>query len=151
MWKTCVHFSFSFIFFNWTIIALQVLLLSAIQQCESVINICVCVCVCVCISSLLSLPSPQPIPLVFTELWAGLPVLYSSYLFFKFLFILYIFGCAGSSLLHGLFCSCGESYSLAAVRGLLTVVFLPLWSMGSRVCKLKQLQHVYSVVMAPRL
>ena len=49
---------------------------------------------------------------------------------FFFKITLFIFGCAGSLLLHGLFPSC-SGYSLAAVHGLLTTI-VSLWSTGSR-------------------
>ena len=57
------------------------------------------------------------------------------YIFSKKIIILFIFGCAGSLLLHGLFSSCVDffpvmesgGYSLIAMRGLLL-----LWSTGSR-------------------
>ena len=43
--------------------------------------------------------------------------------FFPFNFYLFIFGCAGSPLLCGLFSSCrGRDYSLVTVHGLLIVV-----------------------------
>ena len=68
------------------------------------------------------------------------------------LFSKFIFGCSRSSLVHGLFSSCGE-------RGLLSSCGvwashcggLSLQSMGSRVHGLHYLQHVGSVVAASGL
>ena len=50
-------------------------------------------------------------------------------------FIYLLFGCPGSSLLHGLFCSCGGGDTLVAVHGLLIavaflVVACGLWGAG---------------------
>ena len=61
--------------------------------------------------------------------------------------LLFTFGCAGSSLLHGPFSSCGkQSYSLGAVHGLLIAVASLLVGTGSRLmgfnsCSSRALEH----------
>ena len=76
-----------------------------------------------------------------------------TFLFFKNIIYLFIFGCAGSLFLHGLFSSGG-------VKGLLSSWsawgFLLWWlllrrSTSSRVHGLQELQHVGSVAVVPRL
>ena len=62
----------------------NIVLISAIQQCESAISMCVCVCVCVCVCMYplpLEPPSHTPSSHCFRERWVELPVLYSSFPF----------------------------------------------------------------------
>ena len=71
----------------------------------------------------------------------SLPTASPGKLFFKF-----IFGYAGSSLLHGLFCSCSKQGLLSSwgARGLSLRWLLLFWSMGSRA-------HVSSADVTPGL
>ena len=62
----------------------------------------------------------------------------------------FIFGCAGSSLLHWLFYSCGQLGLLSSCNAL-SLLLLLLWNMGSRGCWLLQLLHVGSEVATFRL
>ena len=64
------------------------------------------------------------------------------YIHFIYLFIFKFLAVLG---LH-----CSASFSLVVVCGLLIGV-VSLWSMGSRMCRLRELQHVGSAVAAPGL
>ena len=66
--------------------------------------------------------------------------------------ILFIFGHVGSSLLHGLFSSCGKwGLPLVAVHELLTEVVSLVVEHGLWGSRLQYLQHVGSAVVVPRL
>ena len=77
----------------------------------------------------------------------------SLFLFYFFGIILFIFGSAGSSLLHGLFLQLwqvGDTLQLWCAGFSLRWLLL-LQSMGSRVRRLHQLYHMGSVVATPGL
>ena len=64
---------------------------------------------------------------------------------------LFVFGCSGSSLLCTAFSSCGElGLLIATVRRPLTVVASPAEEHGLQACRLQQLRHAGSVVVARR-
>ena len=66
---------------------------------------------------------------------------------------LFIYGCAGSLLLHQLLSSCSEQGPLSSCEymGFSLQRHLLLWSSGTRVSRLQYLLHVGSVVVAPGL
>jgi len=59
--------------------------------------------------------------------------------------------CAGSSLLHGLFSSCGDGMLLSSCRVRASRWLLLLQSIGSRALRLQWLQHSGSIVEVPKL
>ena len=67
--------------------------------------------------------------------------------FFAFLFIHFIFDCAGSSLLLRLFSSCDKPPEAT----LHSSVGFSLWRIGSRAPELPYLQHVGAVVAASKV
>ena len=75
------------------------------------------------------------------------------YILFLYNFIyLFIFSCAGSLLLHRLFCSCDEhGLYFIAVCGLLIAVISHVSDHGYQACRLQQLWHIGSVVADSRL
>ena len=61
--------------------------------------------------------------------------------------LIHLFGCAGSPVAVQTFSSCGEATLELWCVGF-TLLWLSLWSTGSRACRHQQLRHTGSVVVA---
>ena len=109
-------------------------------------------CVCVSVYLLPLAPPPPPNPSLSSSQSSGLGSLcYIAAIYFLKIYLLYIFWAV-----LGPHCCVGFSVAVVRVPLWLQCVgfslwWLLLWSTGYRVCELKQLLHVDSVAVAPRL